>query len=115
MCPLLSCCHGRSTSPLSTPLYRLLRLLLAGDTPQELAPAEQAGLYAQLAARWDTLHVAVQAYYRTSAARARELTEQLLMSLLLEDCCRRSLRRAVPLAEALGLAQGVRWGEWVPA
>ena len=109
MCPPLSCCHGRSMSPLSAPLHHLVRLLLAEAAPHELAEAERATLPAFQQALWQQLQQAVQAHYRASVARADELLEQLVQGLLLEDCCRQSVRRAVPLAEALGLAHATRW------
>lgn len=113
MCPPLSCCHGRSTSPLSIPLYHLLRLQLT--SVHDLAPPERAKLPARLAACWEVLQATVQAHYRTDPGRARELTEQLLASLLLEACCRQALRQLVPLAEALGLAQTMKWEGFVAA
>ena len=100
MCPPLSCCHGRSTSPLCVPLYYLLRLQLASATQQELLAVEPS----QLRARQHALWQAVEAHYCAGPARARELIEQLLTSLLLEDCCRQALRQAVSLVEALGPA-----------
>ncbi|MGI4871765.1 MAG: hypothetical protein ACRYFX_11375 [Janthinobacterium lividum] len=106
MCPPLSCCHGRSTSPLSVPLYHLLRLQLASATQRELPAVEPPRLRARQHALWQALHQAIETHHCTGPARAREMVEQLLMSLLLEECCRHSLRQAVSLAEAMGAVVG---------
>ena len=105
MCPPLSCCHGCSTGPLSTPLYHLVRLLLASSP--ELTDVEPTHLHAQQDALWDALQEALQVRYNVGQTQALELTERLLMSLLLEECCRQSLVQAVPLADALGFAWAV--------
>lgn len=100
MCPLLSCCHPRRSSLLSHQLHCLVRLLLASGTP-ELCP-EPDGLPARLDALWQRVHQLMQARHRVDQVRAQELTEHLLMALLGAECCRQSVRRTVPLAQALG-------------
>lgn len=100
MCPSLSCCHSRRTSLLSRQLHYLVRLLLASGTA-ELYP-EPTHLPARIDALWGRVHHLMQARHRVCQARAQELTEQVLMALLGEECCRQSVRRTVPLAQALG-------------
>lgn len=109
MCPPFSCCHGRSTSPLSTPLYYLTRLLLALDAGEHRL-VQQPRLSTRLDALWTRAEGLVQARYYVSQARAHALTEQLLTALLREPCCRQSLLAAVPLAEAWG--GRVQRGHW---
>jgi hypothetical protein len=77
-----------------------VRLLLASGTP-ELSP-EPDGFPARLEAVWERVHQLVQARHHVGRARAQELTEHLLAALLGEECCRQSVRRTVPLAQALG-------------
>ena len=100
MCPSLSCCHPGRPSLLSRQFHCLVRLLLASGTP-ELSP-EPGGFPARLDALWQRVQQLVQARHCVDAARAQELTEHLLMALLGEACCRQSVRRTVPLAQALG-------------
>jgi hypothetical protein len=102
MCPPLSCCHQRLTQPLPTQLYYLVRLLLTHAESDELLPDQQAPVQQRLEQLWDRVQHSVQCRCRVSAARAIELTECLVACLLREECCRRSVRRAVPLREALG-------------
>jgi hypothetical protein len=109
MCPLFSCCHGRSTSPLSTPLYYLTRLLLALDAGEQRL-VRQPRFSTRLDALWAHAGHLVQARYRVSQARAQELTEQLLTALLREACCRQALPELVSLAEAWG--GRVQRGHW---
>lgn len=101
MCPPLSCCHQRLTQPLPTQLYYLVRLLLTHNTDELLAD-QQEPARKRLEQLWDRVQHSVQCRGHVSAARAVELTECLVAHLLREDCCRRALRRAVPLHEALG-------------
>jgi hypothetical protein len=102
MCPPLSCCHQRLSQPLPTQLYYLVRLLLTYDDADELLADQRTPVQRRLAQLRDRVQHAVQCRCRVSAARATELTECLVACLLRADCCRRSLRRAVPLREALG-------------
>ncbi|MBJ6108347.1 hypothetical protein JAO73_04950 [Hymenobacter sp. BT523] len=102
MCPPLSCCHQRLTQPLPTQLYYLTRLLLTHAETDELLPDQHALVQQRLEQLWHRVQHAVQCRCRVSMARAIELTECLVACLLREECCRRSLRRAVSLREALG-------------
>ncbi|MBD2721734.1 hypothetical protein [Hymenobacter armeniacus] len=102
MCPPLSCCHQRLTQPLPTQLYHLTRLRLAHAETDELLPDQHALVQRRLEQLRDRVQHAVQCRCRVSAARAVELTECLVAQLLRAECCRRSLRRAVTLGEALG-------------
>jgi hypothetical protein len=104
MCPPLSCCHHRGTSVLRRQLYCLVRLLLASSSA-EVPAARQAALAARLDVLWDCLHSAMQQYYRVSPGRAQELTGQVVHTLLREECCCQSVRDAISLEEALGLAE----------
>ncbi len=105
MCPPLSCCHHWPTRPsaLRQRLYYLVRLLLASGP--EVPESQQTRLAARLDELWAYLHEAMQHYYQASPGRARELTSQVVHALLREDCCRRSIRATVFLAEALGLKE----------
>jgi hypothetical protein len=103
MCPPISCCHQRLTSLLPTQLYYLVRLLLAYGS-EELLPEQQQLLDSRLEILWDRVQLAVQHRCHTSPTGALNLTEQLIARLLRSDCCRRSLRRAVSIPEALGPA-----------
>ena len=107
MCPPLSCCHRRCSSALSTHIYHLVRLLLASGT-DELLPGHRLTLQARMDALWDRIEAALQRHGEYTA-QARDLTERLLATLLREGCCRRALRRAVSLPEALGLAVLLDW------
>lgn len=100
MCPSLSCCHPGRPSLLSRQFHCLVRLLLASGTP-ELCP-EPGGLPARLDALWRRVHQLMQARHCVDQDRAQELTEHLLMALLGAECCRQSVQRTVPLAQALG-------------
>ncbi|MDO7853135.1 hypothetical protein [Hymenobacter convexus] len=101
MCPPLSCCHQRLVQPLPTQLYYLVRLLLTHNSDELLADQHEP-VQQRLEQLWGRVQHSVQCRCRVSAARALELTECLVACLLREECCRRSLRRAVPLHEALG-------------
>ena len=102
MCPPLSCCNQRLTQPLPTQVYYLVRLLLTHDTADELLAYQHEPVQQRLEQLWDRVQHSVQCRCRVSAARAVELTACLVAHLLREECCRRSLRRAVLLPEALG-------------
>jgi hypothetical protein len=102
MCPPLSCCHQRLTQPLPTQLYYLVRLLLTHDEADELLADQRVPVQQRLEQLWDRVQHSVQCRCQVSTGRAIELTESLVACLLRNDCCRRSLRRAVPLHEALG-------------
>lgn len=101
MCPPLSCCHRRLSGPLPTHLYYLVRLLLTHNSDEVLAD-QRAQVSERLEQLWDRVQHSVQGRCRVSGVRAIELTECLVALLLRDECCRRSLRRAVPLHEALG-------------
>lgn len=87
--------------PLPTQLYYLVRLLLTHNSDELLAD-QRTMVTERMEKLWDRVQHSVQCRCRVSAARAVELTECLVAHLLREDCCRRSLRRAVSLREALG-------------
>jgi len=102
MCPPLSCCHQRLVQPLPTQLYYLVRLLLTHADADELLADQREPVKQRLEQLWARVQHSVQCRCRVSAGRAAELTECLVACLLRHECCRRSLRRAVPLHEALG-------------
>jgi hypothetical protein len=104
MCPPLSCCHRRGASVLRRQLYCLVRLLLASGS-DEVSTAQQTLLEARLDTLWDCLYNAMRQYYRVPQNRAEELTGQVVHALLREACCRQSVRDAISLEEALGLAE----------
>jgi hypothetical protein len=101
MCPPISCCHQRLNQQLPTQLYYLVRLLLTYKSDELLANQHDV-VMERLGRLWDQVQYSVQCRCRVPAARAVELTECLVAQLLREECCRRSLRRAVSLREALG-------------
>ena len=101
MCPPISCCHQRLTRPLPTQVYYLVRLMLAYASA-ELLPNQTDLAAARLASLCDQIQHALQQRYSFSPAHALHLTDRLVAQLLREQCCRRSLRQAVPLTEALG-------------
>jgi hypothetical protein len=63
---------------------------------------------------WDHLHTAMRQYYRVPQRRAEELTGQVVHALLRETCCRQSVRDAISLEEALGLAAAPEHGPGWP-
>lgn len=116
MCPPLSCCHsqGRPFGPVRRQLYCLVRLLLASGR-DEVPATQQADMEVRLSTLWDCLYTAMRQYYRVPQSRAEELTGQVVHTLLRETCCRQSVREAIPLEEALGLATTPRVPERAPA
>ena len=107
MCPPLSCCHRLGASPLRRQLYYLLRLLLASGAG-ELQPGAESKLQERIGSLWESLQHAVQQYYRVPAARAFDLTSQVVHALLREDCCRESVRQHIALADALTGSEPMR-------
>jgi hypothetical protein len=113
MCPSYSCCHRRRAGALSTPFYWLARLRLASGT-DELLPGERPVLANREAALWARLRRTVRRFRRPAGRPtgcARALAERRLAALLGRACCRRALRRAVPLPEALGPLALLAWAD----
>lgn len=109
MCPSYSCCHRRRAGALSTPFYWLARLRLASGT-DEVLPGEQPALADREAALWGRLRRTVRRL-RLPSGRARSRAEWRLAALLDRACCRRALRQAVPLPEALGPLALLAWAD----
>ena len=104
-CPPYSYCQPSAAARRTLPFYYLARLRLAAGTA-ELLPHQLPALTARTAALWEQFRYRTHYRRPVPAAQARRVGELLLERLLARPCCRRALRRAVPLTEALGpLAQ----------
>ncbi len=102
----LPCCPQKTATQLSVQLHYLGRLLLANGS-DEVLPDQQSWLETRLVGLRTHLQRLVQLRCHVSALCARDLVEHLVAVLLKGECCRRSLRRHVALADALGPTAGI--------